>query len=776
MDLYQANKIKKEYLSLTSICTKHNLKSTSYMYRCWLSNKDTLSFLNKWEQVHNPLYNSTKYRELSRALPDKINLKQWLQSTNAIGIHYLYARDVCAHPTIAEHFEAWCIGYTPREFHSWDYVFKTAVKYHKQHGHLLLQKRTEFEGVKLYDWIRTQRERKAEGKLSDEKIRLLNDLNMVWDYRPFHQERMFNELKLYHKQHGNINVCQDTMVSFPDGQFNLYGWLLHKRNYRNTLKNEQIEQLESLNIVWNQSEIKWKEDWERGFCHAENYYRKNGHLRVQEVYKNESGYQLGTWIRAQRCKYKEGKLTKKQIQLLESIAMLWQANEQIQTSFNEQALFYYMCMLDPKTLNRDSSHIGCELDVYIPSINVGIEYDGPRYHDLQRDNMKNIKCRDKIFLIRVRDYRLPIIGKSDKHIYYLRLMEDNNIQPAIVTILELLHQQFGICVQHIKVDIEKDKQNIYDQMAAYVDSLWNGKLGDIKNYYDNYGNIDVPYGYYVNGYNLGSWIAEQRKSYRLRRLPQHKIYALEELGIKWKYKEDVWTLNYEMIQEYYLLHGHIKITKGETEKSRNLYWWLNDQLKYYRSGKLSENRIRLLEEVGMIWGDKLDLRFAEMCDRLQQFKQDHNHCIVPLDYQRDNDMPLGLWCQRIRLQMKAGKLSKSRCEKLRNIGLHTDNKEAKFYRWLKLASEYKDEYGNLLVSQACIYKDKKLGKWINSIRVSYMKGQLTYEKINCLNEIGMIWRVMPVSGQAMEVDCHFHPCCLLGNIPDPPGNPVLDCR
>ena len=81
------------------------------------------------------------------------------------------------------------------------------------------------------------------------------------------------------------------------------------------------------------------------------------------------------------------------------------------TSFPEQAIFYYVKQLFPDATNRDSSH-GFELDVFIPSANTAIEFDGALYHkspaSLTKDNNKDALCESLgIKLFRLRDPSLP---------------------------------------------------------------------------------------------------------------------------------------------------------------------------------------------------------------------------------------------------------------------------------------------------------------------------------------------------------------------------------
>ena len=58
----------------------------------------------------------------------------------------------------------------------------------------------------------------------------------------------------------------------------------------------------------------------------------------------------------------------------------------LRTSFPEQCYYYYIKKIYPDAINsyRDIFDNGMELDIYIPSIKTGIEYDGIFWHDQSR--------------------------------------------------------------------------------------------------------------------------------------------------------------------------------------------------------------------------------------------------------------------------------------------------------------------------------------------------------------------------------------------------------
>ena len=81
-------------------------------------------------------------------------------------------------------------------------------------------------------------------------------------------------------------------------------------------------------------------------------------------------------------------------------------DRQNHTSFAEQSIYYYLKQFFSDTENGNVDAIGMELDIYIPSKSVAIEYDGQAYHSPNRktDVKKNQICKESgILLIRIQE-------------------------------------------------------------------------------------------------------------------------------------------------------------------------------------------------------------------------------------------------------------------------------------------------------------------------------------------------------------------------------------
>lgn len=70
-----------EYICITDIAKYKNSDRSDDLIRNWLRNRNTIEFLGIWEQLNNP-----GFRKEAGLNSFSITSKQWIESTNAIGL------------------------------------------------------------------------------------------------------------------------------------------------------------------------------------------------------------------------------------------------------------------------------------------------------------------------------------------------------------------------------------------------------------------------------------------------------------------------------------------------------------------------------------------------------------------------------------------------------------------------------------------------------------------------------------------------------------------
>ena len=130
------------------------------------------------------------------------------------------------------------------------------------------------------------------------------------------------------------------------------------------------------------------------------------------------------------------------------------------TSFPEQAIFFYLQKAYPDALDRYClPNSKTEIDIFIPSLNVGIEYDGVYWHKSKEDReaQKYQKCQEHgITLYRMRESTKIIDGIADAIIIRHKPYNFETLDSALVEL-------FGMVGVHISVNTFKDSASIREQ-------------------------------------------------------------------------------------------------------------------------------------------------------------------------------------------------------------------------------------------------------------------------------------------------------------------------
>ena len=136
---------------------------------------------------------------------------------------------------------------------------------------------------------------------------------------------------------------------------------------------------------------------------------------------------------------------------------------------------------------------------------------------------------------------------------------------------------------------------------------------------------------------------------------------------------------YNLLKDYKRQNNHVKVPIKHIEQGFKLGSWLKTQITQYRNAQdgklpaLNPERIRLLEEIGIVWGTKRvttswDARFED----LLEFKRRHGHANVP--WQWKENISLAQWVNSQRKKYKdlndgkRNNLSSEQIERLNSIG------------------------------------------------------------------------------------------------------------
>lgn len=136
-------------------------------------------------------------------------------------------------------------------------------------------------------------------------------------------------------------------------------------------------------------------------------------------------------------------------------------------------------------------------------------------------------------------------------------------------------------------------------------TIWDSgyRLGQAKEYSEKNGNLRVPVSYECDdGFPLGAWIESLRRSYKNGNLSAEMVEALDRLEMVWSFKDmevpSKWLESYEMLKLYREEYGNVLVPQRHMRlMTINFGIWVSNQ----RSAQLNEKQVELLDEIGFVW-------------------------------------------------------------------------------------------------------------------------------------------------------------------------------
>ena len=210
-----------------------------------------------------------------------------------------------------------------------------------------------------------------------------------------------------------------------------------------------------------------------------------------------------------------------------------------------------------------------------------------------------------------------------------------------------------------------------------------------------------------------------------------------------------WDDMYRCAEQYYRMHGSLDVPRSyKTPDGYLLGRWIMTQRDVYagkRNYALSEQRVKKLEAIGMIWDNRFDIAWERNYAAAKAYYEKHGDLKIPPKYVTEDGIKLGNWICNMRSNRKNSirtySVTPERIQKLDDIGMIWDGLDYIWNQSFSAAEQYYLKHVNLDVPVKYVDENNfHLYDWLAAMKTQYRQSKLSSEKIALLSGIGMEWR------------------------------------
>lgn len=419
---------------------------------------------------------------------------------------------------------------------SWDDYYRVCKKYAEKHGSLIMSQSYEEDGLFPARWLATQRRRytgKIKPPMTEEEVRLLNEIGMDWDPRDVNGrwEYWYEKLCEYKQEHGNLNIPSSNSSKYKS----LYTWTNNQR-YRKSgkdgypsLSSEQIDKLNKIGFEWQ-----LKSGWDKAYEIAEAYYQRYGHLNLKKEEKYQD-FSLGSWIAKQRASKAKGELSTKQIQKLDRLHMNFE--QTVTKTWDDiiQLLVEYKTEYGTINMPAIAKFKGYGIGNWISKVRS--QY---RKGSLSTQQIEELEDLGIIWDTLPPTFEQMLVYAEEYYTEYGNLRVPCNYATKdgikLGNWISLQRRKYtGKATDCIPLNQEQIRQLEEIGMEWNLRVPFETMYAGAQKYYTEHGNLDLSQKAVVNGLKLGSWISEQKR--RLRdpkkrsHIPEERLDQLKAIGL-----------------------------------------------------------------------------------------------------------------------------------------------------------------------------------------------------------------------------------------------------
>jgi superfamily II DNA or RNA helicase len=260
-----------------------------------------------------------------------------------------------------------------------------------------------------------------------------------------------------------------------------------------------------------------------------------------------------------------------------------------------------------------------------------------------------------------------------------------------------------------------------------LEAAWMSAYRELRAFGDAHGHLEVPLDYVTaDGTRLSEWQNTQRDTARTGKMTPARQALLEAAGFTLEPKKARWSRRYEQLADAITRFGGPgKLPPGLPEAT-----WMEGQLHAHHRGRLDDDKIVLLEQLGITVRrpDPWDAAYRD----LKAFKDEHGHVRVPYGYTGASGINLSLWKTDQRGRRR-GRLTKDQEQLLDEVGFDWDPGEDAWQARYAEAAAWKAEHGSLRFPRG-----HPVGGWLHRQLKLQGSERLQEDRARLLRDLGAI--------------------------------------
>ena len=357
------------------------------------------------------------------------------------------------------------------------------------------------------------------------------------------------------------------------------------------------DEIHEIKELFKNIEDKLIGDWDFMYNKLKQYFDKNGHFNITRCVDKSLNY----WITTQRINYHKDLLSDDKILKLNELKFPW---DSIEEKWNDM----YSLLIEYK--NEFGDYLIPVRYIY-KNKNLGLWVNSQRikYKENKLSINKIAKLQIIGFIFKNENQKKDTWDTMYEKLKYLFNINGHCRVPQKDKKLNswLSRQRKSYKNNLLKEDqIRKlEELNIIWDYKEYIKDKWNYKwnyMYDLLVKYKNeFGNCQVGYHYIYYDEDLGTWIRNQRISFKENKLSIDRINKLNNINFDFTIvsRQQKWEEIFNRLVEYLKINNSFIIPKDfKTPEEINLSIWCNTQKLEFNKGKLSNERIEKLTNIG----------------------------------------------------------------------------------------------------------------------------------------------------------------------------------